>query len=57
MNTPELKGNKEPDEQENFVEISGSQAVLDAMILKRVDTILVIPAVAIMPIYDALYDL
>ena len=32
MNTLELKGNKEPDEQKTPVEISGSQAVLDAMI-------------------------
>ena len=40
MNTLELKGNKEPDEQKTPVEISGSQAVLDAMISEGVDTCL-----------------
>lgn len=56
MNTLELKGNKEPDEQKTPVEISGSQAVLDAMISEGVDTIFGYPGGAIMPIYDALYD-
>lgn len=56
MNTLELKGNKEPDEQKTPVEISGSQAVLDAMISEGVDTIFGYPGGAIMPIYDVLYD-
>ena len=56
MNTLELKGNKEPDVQKTPVEISGSQAVLDAMISEGVDTIFGYPGGAIMPIYDALYD-
>jgi hypothetical protein len=56
MNTLELKGNKEPDEQKTPVEISGSQAVLDAMISEGVDTIFGYPGGAIMPIYDAWSD-
>jgi acetolactate synthase-1/2/3 large subunit len=38
------------------VEISGSQAVLDAFIAEGVDTIFGYPGGAIMPIYDSLYD-
>jgi len=38
------------------VEISGSQAVLEAFIAEGVDTIFGYPGGAIMPIYDALYD-
>lgn len=38
------------------VEITGSQAVLDAFIAEGVDTIFGYPGGAIMPIYDALYD-
>ncbi len=36
--------------------ISGSLAVLEAMIAEGVDTIFGYPGGAIMPIYDALYD-
>ncbi len=36
--------------------ISGSQAVLEACIAEKVDTIFGYPGGAIMPIYDALYD-
>jgi acetolactate synthase-1/2/3 large subunit len=36
--------------------ISGSQAVLDALVHEGVDTIFGYPGGAIMPIYDALYD-
>jgi acetolactate synthase-1/2/3 large subunit len=36
--------------------ISGSQAVLEAMIAEKVETIFGYPGGAIMPIYDALYD-
>ncbi len=38
------------------IEISGSQAVLEAFIAEGVDTIFGYPGGAIMPIYDALYD-
>lgn len=38
------------------IEISGSEAVLKAMIAEGVDTIFGYPGGAIMPIYDALYD-
>lgn len=38
------------------VEVSGSQAVLEAFIAEGVDTIFGYPGGAIMPIYDALYD-
>src|ERR1700761_3033790 len=37
-------------------ELTGSQAVLDALIHEGVDTIFGYPGGAIMPIYDALYD-
>jgi acetolactate synthase-1/2/3 large subunit len=37
-------------------EISGSQAVLEALVTEGVDTIFGYPGGAIMPIYDALYD-
>ena len=36
--------------------ISGSKAVLEALIAEGVDTIFGYPGGAIMPIYDALYD-
>ncbi|HEY8928493.1 MAG TPA: biosynthetic-type acetolactate synthase large subunit [Mucilaginibacter sp.] len=38
------------------VELTGSQALLDALIIEGVDTIFGYPGGAIMPIYDALYD-
>jgi len=38
------------------IEKSGSQALLDALIVEGVDTIFGYPGGAIMPIYDALYD-
>jgi len=41
---------------EHPLEISGSQAVLEAFIAEGVDTIFGYPGGAIMPIYDALYD-
>ena len=37
-------------------EVSGSVAVLEALIAEGVDTIFGYPGGAIMPIYDALYD-
>lgn len=42
--------------QETTTEISGSEAVLKALIAEGVDTIFGYPGGAIMPIYDALYD-
>ena len=36
--------------------ISGSQAVLEALIAEKTETIFGYPGGAIMPIYDALYD-
>ena len=41
---------------EIVTEISGSEAVLKALIAEHVDTIFGYPGGAIMPIYDALYD-
>ncbi|HVZ55314.1 MAG TPA: biosynthetic-type acetolactate synthase large subunit [Chitinophagaceae bacterium] len=38
------------------VTITGSQAVLEALIAEKVDTLFGYPGGAIMPIYDALYD-
>ncbi len=38
------------------MEVSGSVALLDALILEGVDVIFGYPGGAIMPIYDALYD-
>ncbi|MDO3641466.1 biosynthetic-type acetolactate synthase large subunit [Mucilaginibacter sp. L3T2-6] len=42
--------------QTAIIEMTGSQAVLDALIHEGVDTIFGYPGGAIMPIYDALYD-
>jgi acetolactate synthase-1/2/3 large subunit len=43
-------------EQQTTVELSGSAALLEALIVEGVDTIFGYPGGAIMPIYDALYD-
>ena len=54
MDTLELtKQKKTPTATEN---ISGSEAVLRALVAEEVDTIFGYPGGAIMPIYDALYD-
>jgi acetolactate synthase-1/2/3 large subunit len=45
-----------PAAQEKAVEITGSAALLEALIVEGVDTIFGYPGGAIMPIYDALYD-
>ena len=42
--------------QEMKTEITGSEAVLKALVAEGVDTIFGYPGGAIMPIYDALYD-
>lgn len=44
------------EEQAGATKISGSQAVLEALLAEGVDTIFGYPGGAIMPIYDALYD-
>jgi len=45
-----------PATQEKAVELTGSAALLEALIIEGVDTIFGYPGGAIMPIYDALYD-
>ncbi|MFT3679171.1 MAG: biosynthetic-type acetolactate synthase large subunit [Ferruginibacter sp.] len=54
METLELKESKITEKQ--TTEISGSEAVLDALLQEGVKTIFGYPGGAIMPIYDALYD-
>lgn len=59
MNTLEIKKNTAPDtiaESIETTQLSGSQAVLEALLEEGVDTIFGYPGGAIMPIYDALYD-
>ncbi|UAY53006.1 biosynthetic-type acetolactate synthase large subunit [Ferruginibacter albus] len=55
METLEIKEKKEA-ATKDIQNISGSQAVLEALIAEGVDTIFGYPGGAIMPIYDALYD-
>src|SRR6195952_3085706 len=45
-----------PATQEKAVELTGSAALLEALIVEGVDTIFGYPGGAIMPIYDALFD-
>src|SRR6266550_614569 len=53
----ELVAEKKTKQKEKEIEnISGSEAVLKAMVAEKVDTIFGYPGGAIMPIYDALYD-
>jgi acetolactate synthase-1/2/3 large subunit len=53
----ELVAQKKTKQKEKDVEnISGSDAVMKALIAERVETIFGYPGGAIMPIYDALYD-
>ncbi|MFB2120957.1 biosynthetic-type acetolactate synthase large subunit [Parapedobacter sp. 2B3] len=59
MNTLEItKDNSQSDSNRNVetIQLSGSQAVLEALLAEGVDTIFGYPGGAIMPIYDALYD-
>jgi len=51
-----VSASKLPLQEADGVEITGSQAVLDAFVVEGVDTIFGYPGGAIMPIYDALYD-
>ena len=41
---------------DNLIEISGSQAIINALLTEGVTTVFGYPGGAIMPIYDALYD-
>jgi acetolactate synthase-1/2/3 large subunit len=56
METLELKKDKAGAKAKETTSLSGSQAVLEALIAEKVDTIFGYPGGAIMPIYDALYD-
>ncbi len=56
MSTLEKTETKETKSTLANTKISGSQAVLEALIHEGVDTIFGYPGGAIMPIYDALYD-
>ncbi|MFZ4862082.1 biosynthetic-type acetolactate synthase large subunit [Sphingobacterium sp. Mn56C] len=56
MSTLEQTETKASKTQAAPAQLSGSQAVLEAMIHEGVDTIFGYPGGAIMPIYDALYD-
>ncbi|HWZ16272.1 MAG TPA: biosynthetic-type acetolactate synthase large subunit [Mucilaginibacter sp.] len=51
-----VKSSKEKSVKSPAIEVSGSVALLDALILEGVDTIFGYPGGAIMPIYDALFD-
>jgi acetolactate synthase-1/2/3 large subunit len=50
------KASQSPLQGAEVANISGSEAVLRAMVAEKVDTIFGYPGGAIMPIYDALYD-
>lgn len=54
METLEVKNEKAA--VQKMISLSGSEAVLDAMVAEGVTTIFGYPGGAIMPIYDALYD-
>ncbi|MDQ1095701.1 MULTISPECIES: biosynthetic-type acetolactate synthase large subunit [Chryseobacterium] len=57
MNTIQKTGYKpQVEERGKAIEISGSKAVLEALLEEGVDTVFGYPGGAIMPIYDALYD-
>ena len=56
MNTLEITKDTTPQESQPSTKISGSQAVLEALLAEGVDTVFGYPGGAIMPIYDALYD-
>jgi len=54
--TQEISNAKAEPAKAQAVELSGSEALLEALIVEGVDTIFGYPGGAIMPIYDALYD-
>ena len=55
MNTLEITKDT-PKDKAKTIQLSGSQAVLEALLEEGVDTVFGYPGGAIMPIYDALYD-
>src|SRR5690606_299647 len=55
MNTLEITKDT-PKDKVKTIQLSGSQAVLEALLEEGVDTVFGYPGEAIMPIYDALYD-
>src|SRR5690606_36088564 len=55
MNTLEITKDT-PKDKAKTNQLSGSQAVLEALLEEGVDTVFGYPGGAIMPIYDALYD-
>ena len=56
METLELEKSAAKKEQKAATQLTGSQAVLEALLAENVETIFGYPGGAIMPIYDALYD-
>jgi acetolactate synthase-1/2/3 large subunit len=58
--TPEITAesvkSSSPSAESSTIEVSGSVALLEALIVEGVDTIFGYPGGAIMPIYDALFD-
>ncbi len=55
MNTLEITKDT-PQKEAETIQLSGSQAVLEALLAEGVDILFGYPGGAIMPIYDALYD-
>ncbi len=56
METQTISESAEEPVRSQLIELSGSAALLEALIIEGVDTIFGYPGGAIMPIYDALYD-
>ncbi len=56
METIDLTKEKVAEAAKETISLSGSQAVLEALIAEGVETVFGYPGGAIMPIYDALYD-
>lgn len=56
MSTIDIAPDKKQSAKAPLRTVSGSQAVLDALVAESVDTVFGYPGGAIMPIYDALYD-
>lgn len=56
MDTIDLTKEKVAEAAKETISLSGSQAVLEALIAEGIDTVFGYPGGAIMPIYDALYD-
>ncbi|MEK7200242.1 MAG: thiamine pyrophosphate-binding protein, partial [Bacteroidota bacterium] len=56
MSTIDLAKEKIAEAPKETISLTGSQAVLEALIAEGVDIVFGYPGGAIMPIYDALYD-